>query len=153
MGATVCVQPLTMLFGKWIVHMAHGDLINRKDVAYLRYHSRIRSQFMKYLAHKLPGGIWDWLGKKLSESSAKKSRAYRADQQDHLRLLIRDYARNVAKNDRCHFVITGHFHILDEFNFDLDGTTVKSINLGSWLDPSKTPIYRIDDHGGSFIDL
>lgn len=152
MNATVLTAPLTCLFGPWVVHMAHGDVINQADEAYLSYRKKIRSRFVESLAHKLPGAFWDWIGNKMSGASSKKSRAIREDQQEHFKYLIRSYAKEVAKRDRCHFVITGHFHILDDFDFESEGINVKSINLGSWLDNSKSPVYRIDEKGGSFFE-
>lgn len=153
MGATVLTEPLTGLFGPWVIHMAHGDLINKNDKKYLKFRAKIRSRFIKFMAHNLPGGFWDWAGKKMSAASAKHSRIERLDQQDHLRILIRDYAKEIAQRDRCNFVITGHFHIQDEYAFDNDGVEVKSVNLGTWIDNPKTPIYKIDERGGSFIEM
>lgn len=153
MGATVLTDPLTSLFGPWVVHMAHGDTINQNDKKYLRYRSVIRSGLIKFFAHSLPGFFWNWLGQKMSASSSKHSRSLRYDQQDHLRVLIREYAKDIARRDRCHFVITGHFHIQDEYVFENEGIPVRSVNLGSWLESNETPIYKIDDKGGSFISM
>lgn len=153
MGATVLTQPLTAIMGPWIVHMAHGDLINRNDKKYLKWRSQIRSKFLTHLAHNLPGGFWDWAGKKMSAKSAKGSRTHRHDQQNYLRVMVREYAKEIAKRDRCHFVITGHFHLQDDFGFPLEDRYVRSINLGTWLENSKGPIYKIDDAGGSFIEF
>jgi len=153
MGATVLTEPLTMPLGPWVIHMAHGDLINKNDKKYLSYRSKIRSKLASLLAHKLPGEFWNWLGTKMSEASAKKSRAYREGEKEHLRAMIRRYAKEVAIRDRCQFVITGHFHVQDEFEFEVESNKIKSINLGTWMDNPKPSIYRIDDHGGSFIEL
>ncbi len=151
--ATVLTEPLTCLIGTWVVHMAHGDLINTADKKYLAYRKRIRSSFVKSLAHNLPGGFWDWLGNKMSETSAKGSRVYREGRDEQFKKMIHQYAKEVAHRDRCQFVITGHFHILDEYEFENEGTLVKSINLGTWLgNQPKSPIYRIDEKGGSFYE-
>jgi UDP-2,3-diacylglucosamine hydrolase len=154
LGATVLTEPLTMLLGPWVIHMAHGDLINKKDKNYLSYRNKIRSKLARWFAHNLPGGFWDWFGSKMSEASAKKSRVYRDEEKENLRVMVRNYAKEMALHDRCQFVITGHVHVQDEFEFELESAKVKSVNLGSWVDnPSRPPIYRIDDQGGSFIDL
>ena len=153
MGATVLTEPLTSHFGPWVIHLAHGDLINKSDKKYLKYRSNIRTGFMKFLAHNLPGNFWDWVGKKMSAASAKNSRIERQDQQDYLRILVREYAREIAIRDHCHFVITGHVHIKDEYVFEKNGIKIKSINLGTWIDNPKPPVYKIDDKGGSFIEI
>lgn len=153
LGATVLTQPLSVPFGPWVIHMAHGDEINVNDQKYLRYRQQIRSKFMQTLAHHLPGDFWDWMGKKMSQASAKKSRIQRADQHDYLRVLTREYAKEVAARDRCHFVITGHFHVQDEFKFQLDDLSVTSVNLGTWLEGQGTPVYKIDERGGAFIEI
>lgn len=152
MGATVLTEPLTMPLGPWVIHMAHGDLINKKDKAYLSYRKKIRSDFAHYLAHKLPGGWWDWFGTKMSEASSKKSRAFREGEKENLRAMIRHYAKEVAQRDRCQFVITGHVHVQDEFAFEVEADVVKSVNLGTWIDNPKPLVYRIDEQGGSFIE-
>jgi UDP-2,3-diacylglucosamine hydrolase len=151
MGATVLTGPLSMPMGPWIVHMAHGDEINLRDEAYLKYRKKIRSPFMQKLAHTLPGGFWDWVGTQMSKASSKKSRVQRQDQQDYLRLLSREYARAIADRDRSQFVITGHFHVLDEYSFEFENRVIKSVNLGSWLN-NRTSVYKLDDQGGSFIE-
>lgn len=153
MGATVLTEPLTILMGPWVIHMAHGDLINKKDEKYLSYRAKIRSQFAQTLAHKLPGEFWNWLGTRMSALSSKKSRMYREGEKENLRTMVRQYALEIAKQDRCQFVITGHVHVQDEYEFKVENTTVKSVNLGTWVDITKPPVYRIDDQGGAFIEL
>jgi UDP-2,3-diacylglucosamine hydrolase len=153
MGATVLTEPLSLLFGPWVIHLAHGDLINQNDKAYLSYRARIRSSFIQFLAHNLPGSFWDWLGRKMSAASAKHSRIERQDQQNYFKVLIREYAKAVAIRDRCHFVITGHFHVRDEYLFPVDDLIVKSVNLGTWVDMSTVPVYKIDEFGGTFLEL
>jgi len=153
MGATVLTEPLTVLLGPWVIHIAHGDLINQSDKKYLAYRSKIRSSFARKMAHNLPGEFWNWFGSKMSELSAKKSRNYREEEQESFRKMIRNYAQDIAQRDRCQFVITGHFHVQDEFDFEIDRHLVKSINLGTWMDNPKPIIYRIDESGGSFIEI
>lgn len=152
-GATVLTEPFTGLFGPWIIHMAHGDLINKRDESYLQFRRRIRSPWMVMLAHKLPGWFWNSIGQWMSGHSAKKSRQISPEKQKKLLNMIRNYAVKTAQKDRCDFVVTGHFHVEDEYEFENEDKKSKSVNLGTWLDNSKTPIYLIDDQGGRFYEF
>ena len=78
---------------------------------------------------------------------------YREGEKENLRTMVRRYAMEMAQQDRCQFVITGHVHVQDEFEFQVENIKVKSVNLGTWIDSTKPPVYRIDDQGGSFIEL
>lgn len=129
LGATVLTEPFTGLFGSWVVHMAHGDLINTRDRNYLEFRQKMRSPWMVYFAHRLPGWFWKWFGHWLSGRSAKTSRKLSPERESKMIGMIRFYSKTMADKDRCDFVLTGHFHTQDEYEFESEGRKVKSVNL------------------------
>lgn len=152
----VVFERLQIQLGPWQVRLEHGDYINPNDLAYLRYREFIRGFFVKLLAHVLPGSFIHWLGHKASQKSRKHSSAYRKDKEVWLRQMIRDYAENQFKqssqsSQAFDYIITGHMHVLDSYEFVRHGKTIKSINLGSWFDGAKAGY--LDEHGFQIIPL
>jgi UDP-2,3-diacylglucosamine hydrolase len=153
LGAQVFTEPATLFLNPYKIHFEHGDLINQEDINYLKYRSIIRSRPLKLLGLNLPGLFWDQLGNYLSQKSGKQSRQKRADKIDQLRLMIRMYSDKLAQApDAPDFIFTGHFHIKDEYEINLSGKKVRSINLGSWLG-EQTQVYYLTNDSGYFIDL
>lgn len=122
---------------KIILQIEHGDLINQQDLTYLKYRKFLRSKPMQWLSNSLPGEIIQWIGERASKESRKHSRILRAEQQESLRQMIRTHAVTMAKKNTFDFIISGHMHIRDEFQFESNNKNVTSINLGSWFDAYK----------------
>lgn len=133
------------------VRMEHGDLINQEDHTYLKYREFIRKPFMESIAPILSGRIMDEVGNLASKISRRYSSTDRARNQEFLRKMIRNYAENVFKETHFDLLITGHMHIQDDYEFQKDGISARSINLGSWFDGPKA--LRLDSSGPKFIDL
>ncbi len=156
LGAKVITDTFQFNLESKIIYLEHGDLINKQDKNYLKYRSLIRSLPLRFLGLNLPGVFWESLGSWMSRTSAKKSRVYREDHNEKMRKLIREYSINKANNmlrDVPDFIITGHFHIKDDFEFfSLKNKKVKSINLGSWSTEDK-PAYYISSTESKFVDI
>lgn len=149
--AKVYTEEVQMTLGLWRIHLEHGDLINKNDLKYLKYRSLIRSWPLKMLGYFLPGIFWDRLGQWMSQKSSHYSRQFRADHIEQMKNLIREHAQTLSDVD---FVLSGHFHVQDEFEFNKGNFKVKSVNLGTWLNDSDLKsVYHIDENGGSFEQI
>jgi UDP-2,3-diacylglucosamine hydrolase len=137
--------------GPYKIRMEHGDYINSQDQAYLRYLKVIRNPKVAQLALKLPGHFWNELGQAASKISRKFSSERRRDAGDHLRQMIRDFAQAKFKETPYDFIITGHMHVRDEFEFEAQGKKRISINLGSWFEGPRALL--ISEQGHSWRDL
>lgn len=120
--------------GKWKVRLEHGDLINPDDQKYLMYRSFVRQPRLEKLAYLLPGRLLDEVGIAASKLSRKKSSVKRRDSEGRLRQMIRTYAQTKVEQESYDLMITGHMHVRDTFEFDVDGHKKVSINLGSWFE-------------------
>ncbi len=115
--------------------LEHGDLINSKDLAYLRLRRFLRTPTMTFLAHTIPGLFWKMLGEKWSQESRKNSRQFRENKTAEIIKMIRNYAENQDQdNDQFDVMISGHMHVKDTFEFQKNNETKISINLGSWFE-------------------
>lgn len=131
-GIPVLTEARVYSLGPFSVRMEHGDYINPDDKFYLRYLELIRNPRMKKLADVVPGKFWDEVGNFASRLSRKKSYSVRRDSSEAIRQKIRDYAQLKALETNFDYIITGHMHVQDEFQFEMDQKTKQSINLGSW---------------------
>lgn len=116
------------------IRVEHGDLINQKDEAYLRLRKFLRTPFMTFLAHNIPGRFWDYLGRRWSQQSRKNSQDYRVKKNDEIITMLRNHAKQEIQNKKFDAIISGHMHVKDFFEFIYENKIVVSINLGSWFE-------------------
>lgn len=116
--------------GTKTVRVSHGDLINPTDLAYQRWRKFYRNKLVEVTFRQVPGRVFDQIGEFLSQYSRKKSSVRRKEGGEDLRKMIREYAQKTYHEKKFDYIITGHMHVKDEFDF----AGAKSINLGSWFD-------------------
>jgi UDP-2,3-diacylglucosamine hydrolase len=133
----VWVDHQILQMGPYKVRLEHGDFINPDDEVYLKYRSFIRKPQLEKLAYILPGKLLDGLGSWSARKSRKKSSVMRRDSEEDLRRKIRVYAEGAAKQTDFDFILTGHMHVRDEYEFQINGKKRMSINLGSWFEPPR----------------
>lgn len=136
-----------------IFRLEHGDLINQDDRAYLRLRRTLRTPWMLALGHWLPGRLWNFIGEKWSRTSRKESHAYLQAKKEVIVNMIRAHAQRSVLEKPFDYIITGHMHIVDDFEFVLSGNgkTIRSVNLGTWLDGAK--ILKYENHKLSWIEI
>lgn len=117
-----------------LLRVEHGDLINLNDQAYLRYRRFYRHPVLEKLAYNLPGVFWDQVGQWASRKSRGHSSKDRADREIELRDMIRVHARRSFHESPFDAIITGHMHFRDDYEFEMSGRVIRSLNLGSWFD-------------------
>jgi UDP-2,3-diacylglucosamine hydrolase len=111
------------------IRMEHGDLANPNDKGYLFLRAFLRNPVIRFILNHIPGSWVKSLGEKASEASRKYTDQFDEDAVE----VIRSYAKSLATKDNFDYLITGHTHQRDEFEFLQGDRKVKSINLGSWF--------------------
>lgn len=135
LNVEVYVEPQYFQLGSTSVRCEHGDYINPHDTTYLRYREITKTAPLEWIARMVPGHAWWKLGTYLSSRSRKKSSVRRKTQSEKFRSMIRAYAEHQYDGSKhFNYIITGHMHIRDEYEFYRQDTKVVSINLGSWLE-------------------
>jgi UDP-2,3-diacylglucosamine hydrolase len=125
------------------VRVSHGDLINEDDLAYQRYRRVYRNKFVEKAFRKIPAKTMDEIGHWLSSFSKKNTSRRGRDSQEAMVKMIRTYAQKCYRQKPFDFIISGHMHIKDEFDFN----NSCSINLGSWFE-QPTAFWLSDNSSG-----
>lgn len=150
LGVKVYTSAAMFKLGPWKVRCEHGDEINQEDKAYLRLRATLRNSYVEKVGHALPGVFWDKLGGFLSHQSRQYSSGYRIEKEKSLVEMIRSHAERVYDDDPFDFIVSGHMHVRDDYEFQRNEKKARSINLGSWFDEPK--IFKLTDQGAEWID-
>ncbi|RYZ88864.1 MAG: UDP-2,3-diacylglucosamine diphosphatase [Proteobacteria bacterium] len=135
LGVEVLVEAQFYELNGLVVRVEHGDLINLEDKTYLRYRSIIRNPFVQPLGHIIPGIFWEEAGKIAAKKSRARSQTYRVQNEEKLVQMIRNHAHRVYEQRPFDVVISGHMHVIDDYQFQIGVRKSRSINLGSWYTP------------------
>jgi UDP-2,3-diacylglucosamine hydrolase len=122
-----------MKIGNFDARLEHGDFINPHDHKYLNYRASVRRPWVETFGHMLPGFFLKWLGETLSAKSRKKSKHYSINNQNEIKQMIRTHGEYAYKEKPFDLIISGHMHVVDDYVFSVNGKSVRSINLGTWL--------------------
>lgn len=119
--------------GDFNTRLEHGDFINPNDHKYLSYRASVRRPWIEFIGHLIPGFFMKWFGETMSAKSRKKSVHYSVNNQEEIKQMIRTHAISVYDKKPFDLIITGHMHVEDDFTFNKANKSVRSINLGTWL--------------------
>lgn len=133
------------------IRLEHGDFINPKDEAYLKYRSIVRSPWIEPIGHIVPGFFWKWFGEKQSQKSRKRTGHYGRNNAEEIKSMIREHSQRVYPEKNFDLIITGHMHVTDDFTFEVDGEKVRSINLGTWLEAPRALL--LENGEAKFVDV
>jgi UDP-2,3-diacylglucosamine hydrolase len=150
-GIEVYDEPHTFNLNGLKVKVEHGDYINPDDAAYLKYLSIIKHPFVEFLGHVLPSYFWSYIANKQSKKSRKKTSRYAVDNAENLKKLIRAHAERSHSQENFDLIVTGHMHVFDDYQFLKNNKSVRSINLGTWLD--KPRALKISENKIEVIEL
>ena len=136
-------EPFTLEVGRERkkIYLAHGDLANPDDRAYLRWRAFTRSPFFRLIFGSVPESLAKSAMIPLAERVSRKSRkrnsppdyvASDPEMTEKLRALYRRFAEDRFK-EGFRGVMLGHCHIVEEFRSN-DGHFY--VNLGSSFGPS-----------------
>ena len=134
-----------------IIRCEHGDFINPDDIAYLKYRATIRHPYLEPVGHIVPGFFWKWFGEKMSQKSRSKSSYQARLNPEKMQAMIRAYALRCYQEKPFDLIVTGHMHVHDDYTFDVKGKSVRSINLGSWLE--KPCALKLQNNQISMVEL
>jgi len=151
LGAEVHSGPIHYELGHLRLRLEHGDQMDPDDRGYLFLRWFLRTPPMRFLILNLPGRLVAWIGERASaHSRSYTSETKTISEQDAVRK-IRDHARKAHAGRPFDLLVSGHVHVRDDYRFDTDRGTARSINLGTWLD---RPCYlRIDQGDVELVEL
>jgi UDP-2,3-diacylglucosamine hydrolase len=132
LGIEVFVEAQFYELNGLVVRVEHGDLINLEDKTYLRYRSIIRHPWVEPIGHLIPGKFWDELGNYAARKSRARSQKFRSVNEEKLAGMIRHHAHRVYEERPFDVLISGHMHVVDDYEFQVGVRKARSINLGSW---------------------
>lgn len=139
--------------GHYTVRLEHGDQMNPEDEAYIKWRAFTRHKLVEPLAHFLPGKFWERVGEKMSQTSRKKSRSYRARNEEPIKEMIREHAHRAYQQKPFDILISGHMHVKLDEEFKTPLGTSRNINLGSWLEKEDPQALCIDGGEISWVKL
>ena len=130
-----------------VVRVEHGDLMNPDDRGYLFLKKTLQSSPIKQLAKNLPSPIVRWVGERASQASRHYTSHQKSIEEEKAISFMHTYAQNEVQKRHFDFLITGHTHVRDIYQFSNQGQEVFSINLGSWFDDQRVGYLK----NGEFI--
>lgn len=150
-GVKVHDGPVFFNLGHHKIRVEHGDFMNPDDKGYLFLRKFLRSGPMTFVAQNLPGQAVQWVGDRASRASRHYTSNQKSLHESKVKEIMRTYADSVIQDQFFDYLITGHTHVRDIYEFDCNGEQVFSINLGSWFDDQKALL--VDENGHQFVDI
>lgn len=153
LGVHVAVGPEFFDLGPYRVRIEHGDQMNPDDRGYLLLRSVLRTSFMEWVAHALPGRVIQGIGNTMSRSSRKwTSSALKARNEAAIHSMVRTHAHKVYEEEPFDLLVTGHVHVRDDYSWKSStNETVRSVNLGSWDETAQG--FCLEESGGQWCPL
>lgn len=134
--------------GKYNVRVEHGDMINDEEVNYKKLRAFLRHPKTEKTLAMIPGKLIGELGNLASTVSRMRTSGMRQNQSEKMRTMIRNYAERTYIQKPFNYLITGHLHVQDDYEF---ASNAYSVNLGSWFEGAKA--LRLDEKGHEFVEL
>ena len=150
-GVKVHDGPAFFFIGDYKIRLEHGDFMNPDDRAYLFLRAFLRSKPMSFVAKHMPGFFLQWIGERASGLSRHYSSRPDKFSEENIRKFMHDYAKKRVRERFFDYLITGHTHVRDVYEFNEREKKVYSINLGSWFKDQKVLI--LDESGHRFQDI
>ena len=142
-GVEVYTKPTIFEFNGQKIRVEHGDNFDPSDTGYFIWKAVLTSKILALIAlivpNSLMGKISDFLSSKSRQYSDKDRTAYKKQILEKLH----KYVESEAKKEVFDIIISGHIHFKDDYTFEVDGRTVRSINLGTWMHDSEKMILRL----------
>ncbi len=133
------------------VRVEHGDLLDPADRGYRFLRRILRTRPIAYAGSRLPGSLVAEIGRLASRTSRRYTTRHKTISEERARTNIRSHARKAVQEGDFDFIITGHVHVRDDFEFEHDGKKVRSVNLGSWHEAPCA--FQITNVHRGFIEL
>ncbi len=150
-GVKVHDGPAFFSIGHYKLRVEHGDFMNPDDRAYFLLRSFLRSKPINFMIKNTPGSLIQWIGGKASAISRYYSSNPKKLNEEIIRDFMHNYAGKVIREGFFDYLITGHTHVRDIYEFNEKGKKVYSINLGCWLKEQKVLV--LDESGHRFQNI
>jgi UDP-2,3-diacylglucosamine hydrolase len=151
LGVHVHEGPLTINLGEWKVRIEHGDQIDREDRGYLALRWFLRLGFVRWCLCHAPSSWVARVGDRISRASRYYTSQVKHSSQSGVLNKVRAHAQQISEKEKVDYVITGHIHVVDEWDVGSTKQKTLSINLGSWLEQPK--YFELSQQGGRFHSL
>jgi len=149
-GVTVHEEPKNFQLGSWNVRVEHGDQMNPEDRGYLWLRWFLRTPLIKVVQKILPGALIHRIGARASQVSEHHRDPWSNETSEKIVAFTRRHAEKVSQTNSFQWMISGHTHVKDHFEFLSQGKKRVSINLGSW---ANGPVcFLLDEEQGVFLD-
>lgn len=123
------VLQLTVGRAQHRVYLAHGDLVNLTDEAYLRWRGFTRAPWFRQVLDLTPDFIARRLLQPAAEAASRSSRKRSRDPEAWIQNFYREFAA-ARLREGFRGVFLGHCHVADLYRPESGGFY---LNLGSWL--------------------
>jgi UDP-2,3-diacylglucosamine hydrolase len=120
------------LLGGQKLWLAHGDLVDSTDTAYLKWRATTRNPKFRKVLSQIPEFFAEYALLPLAEAASHTSRQQHSDPEAEIRTLYRTYAKGLFAKG-FDGVFLGHCHVEDMWVHD----NQFYLNLGSWLGSSR----------------
>ncbi len=150
-GVKVHDGPEFFKLGSYRIRVEHGDLMNPNDKGYLFLKGVLQSSPVSFIAKNLPGPAVSWIGERASRASRHYTSHQKKMHEEQVTSFMHEYADKVIDARPFDYLITGHTHVRDVYEFNHSGEQVFAINLGSWFDDQKALL--LNEEGYQFKEL
>lgn len=151
LGVTVYDKPHYFEIAGKVIRVEHGDLIDHEDRGYRFLRWFLRTPPIKWTGQNLPGVVVAKIGLRASQMSRIYTSESKTISEEEAKSKTRFYAKKAYDHRPFDYIITGHTHVKDEYQFQQGGREIQSVNLGSWF--SQPTVFEISSEGGRWIDL
>lgn len=128
------------LLGSIKVRVEHGDEVNREDHGYLFLRWFLRTPLMKLLAHYLPEKWIVLLGEKASQKSRTYTTTVKKISREEILNKLRWHTIKKYNEKEFDVIVSGHIHEFEDVTIAIENKSVRSINLGTWLDKPRVAV-------------
>lgn len=140
-------EPILEMIDDKLYYFSHGDEHEVDNISYHRYIKIIRSAPLEFVANRImPYHVLKFLGENASKLSRKKgSKVFKAES---VKERFRSGVLKTIPED-VDFVLGGHSHVKDEFNFP----GKKTIYINNGYAPQTKTFICIEDHKIKFLSI
>lgn len=151
LGLTVYPGPTYVELAGKTVRLEHGDEMDPDDTGYLFLRWFLRTTPIRLLLRYLPGGLISRIGERASSTSRRYTSETKSIDAHTAVAKIRTHAGKAYRERPFDLIVSGHVHVRDDCEIEVDDAKCRSINLGTWLEQ---PCYlALDESGVRFNDI
>ncbi len=111
----------------------HGDQMDPSDRGYRFLRWLLRTPLLVFMQRHLP----NWAVRRIGERASRVSREYtsniKVSSDTRARDMIREHALRAFREEPFAVSVSGHLHVNEDAEYQVEGQRVRCINLGTWL--------------------